>query len=171
MAKRKKPHPTMVRLDAELYERVESLAKADRRPVATYLNRRCDRCSVEPRGGSRMTDAFADAFALLAAAADVKGFEARISRLKKLSEQVAADQVQLVADRAAAAADRAAADEREKALRVREAKVILAERALAAGQQQLAADRRAMAPKFAFDSNFGPGSMGPGGITRDEYRS
>jgi hypothetical protein len=37
MAKRKKPHPTMVRLDAELYERVETLAKADRRPVATYL--------------------------------------------------------------------------------------------------------------------------------------
>jgi hypothetical protein len=37
MAKRKKPHPTMVRLDAELYERVETLAKADRRPVATFL--------------------------------------------------------------------------------------------------------------------------------------
>jgi predicted transcriptional regulator len=37
MAKRKKPHPTMVRLDAELYARVETLAKADRRPVATFL--------------------------------------------------------------------------------------------------------------------------------------
>ena len=37
MAKRKKPHATMIRLDAELYERVETLAKADRRPVATYL--------------------------------------------------------------------------------------------------------------------------------------
>jgi hypothetical protein len=31
MAKRKKPRPTMVRLDAELYERVETLARADRR--------------------------------------------------------------------------------------------------------------------------------------------
>jgi predicted transcriptional regulator len=37
MAKRKKPHATMIRLDAELYKRVETLAKADRRPVATYL--------------------------------------------------------------------------------------------------------------------------------------
>jgi hypothetical protein len=46
-----------------------------------------------------MSDAFDDAFALLAAAADVKGFEARITRLKKLSEQVAAEQAQLAADR------------------------------------------------------------------------
>jgi predicted DNA-binding protein len=37
MAKRKKPHAPMILLDAELYERVETLAKADRRPVATYL--------------------------------------------------------------------------------------------------------------------------------------
>ena len=42
-----------------------------------------------------MSDAFDDAFALLAAAADVKGFEVRISKLKKLSEQVAAEQAQL----------------------------------------------------------------------------
>jgi hypothetical protein len=46
-----------------------------------------------------MSDAFDDAFALLAAAADVKGFEVRISKLKKLSEQVAAEQAQLAADR------------------------------------------------------------------------
>ena len=45
-----------------------------------------------------MSDAFADAFGLLAAAADVKGFEARISRLKKLNEQVATDQAQLAAE-------------------------------------------------------------------------
>jgi hypothetical protein len=44
-----------------------------------------------------MTDAFADAFALLAAAADVKGCEARIVKLKKLSEQVAAEQAKLAA--------------------------------------------------------------------------
>jgi predicted DNA-binding protein len=37
MAKQKKPHAPMIRLDAELYERVETLAKADRRPVATQL--------------------------------------------------------------------------------------------------------------------------------------
>jgi predicted transcriptional regulator len=34
---KRKPHAATIRLDAELYERVEILAKADRRPVATYL--------------------------------------------------------------------------------------------------------------------------------------
>jgi hypothetical protein len=48
-----------------------------------------------------MSDAFADAFALLAAAANPKDFEARITRLKKLSEQVDAEQAQLAADREA----------------------------------------------------------------------
>jgi predicted transcriptional regulator len=37
MAKRKKPHAATIRLDPELYERVETLARADRRPVASYL--------------------------------------------------------------------------------------------------------------------------------------
>ena len=34
---KRKPHAATIRLDAELYERVETLAKADRRPVASYL--------------------------------------------------------------------------------------------------------------------------------------
>jgi predicted DNA-binding protein len=37
MANEKRPHATRIRLDAELCERVETLAKADRRPVATHL--------------------------------------------------------------------------------------------------------------------------------------
>jgi predicted DNA-binding protein len=34
---KRKPHAATIRLDADLYERVETLAKADRRPVASYL--------------------------------------------------------------------------------------------------------------------------------------
>jgi predicted transcriptional regulator len=37
MAKRKKPHATTIRVDPELWERIEQLARADRRPVASYL--------------------------------------------------------------------------------------------------------------------------------------
>jgi hypothetical protein len=94
MAKRKKPHPTMVRLDAELYERVESWQKADRGPVATYFkigNGRCDRCSDEPRGSSRMSEkstsdeieqrAVAHAFGLLAAVRDAKAAKLRLEQL------------------------------------------------------------------------------------------
>jgi hypothetical protein len=65
-------------------------------------------------------DVFADAFALLGAAANVKEFEARITRLKKLSEQVAAEQVQLAADREAHAREvaeaKAALDRRQTRL-------------------------------------------------------
>jgi hypothetical protein len=117
-----------------------------------------------------MTDSFTDAFALLAAGADVKGFEARITRLKKLSEQVAAEQAKLDADRVAHARTVAAVDEREKMLRNREVAVAIAERNLIKDQQALAADRRALAPTLGFDPNMGPGSIGPGGITREPYR-
>jgi hypothetical protein len=116
-----------------------------------------------------MSDAFEDAFALLAAASDAPGCKARVAELRKQLDAIEKAQAQLDADRAATAADKAAADEREKSLREREAKVTLAERTLAAGQQQLAADRRAMAPRPGFDPNFGPGSMGPGGMTREAY--
>jgi hypothetical protein len=37
MAKRKKPHATTLRIEAQLWERIERQARADRRPVATYL--------------------------------------------------------------------------------------------------------------------------------------
>jgi DNA repair ATPase RecN len=117
-----------------------------------------------------MSDAFTDAFALLAAAADVKGCEARITKLKKLSEQVAAEQSQLDADREVHARTVAAVDEREKALHGREVAVAIAERNLIKDQQALAADRRALAPTLGFDPNMGPGSIGPGGITREPYR-
>jgi hypothetical protein len=118
-----------------------------------------------------MSEVFADAFALLAAAADVKGCEARITRLKKLSEQVAAEQAQLDADRAAHARTMAADEERAKLVRDREVKLALGERDLRVGQEALAADRRALAPRPGFDPNLGCGTMGPGGIVRDEYRS
>jgi hypothetical protein len=117
-----------------------------------------------------MSDAFADAFALLAAAADVKGFEVRISKLKKLSEQVAAEQAKLDAEARTLGADKAAVDEQIKAVCEREVAVAIAERALHAGQQALAADRRALAPTLGFDPNMGPGSVGPGGITREPDR-
>jgi mannose/cellobiose epimerase-like protein (N-acyl-D-glucosamine 2-epimerase family) len=90
-------------------------------------------------------DVFADAFALLAAAADVKAFEARITKLKKMSEQVAAAEAQLAADREQHSRTVVAADEQAKTVRDREAKVILAERKLIAGQEALAAERRAFA--------------------------
>jgi hypothetical protein len=52
--------------------------------------------------------------------ADVKGFEARITRLKKLSEQAAAEQAQLAADREVhareAAETKAALDRRQARL-------------------------------------------------------
>jgi predicted transcriptional regulator len=37
MSKRKKPHATTIRVDPDLWERIEQLARADRRPVASYL--------------------------------------------------------------------------------------------------------------------------------------
>jgi hypothetical protein len=102
-----------------------------------------------------MEDVFADAFALLAAAADVKGCEARITRLKKLSEQVAAEQAQLAADREAhariVAADKAASDERLTRLCDREVKVGLAERDLIAREERV---RAARLPRFDHDPNF-----------------
>jgi predicted DNA-binding protein len=37
MAKRKKLHAATIRVETELWERIERLAHADRRPVASYL--------------------------------------------------------------------------------------------------------------------------------------
>jgi hypothetical protein len=116
-----------------------------------------------------MTDPFDNAFALLAAAADVPGCKARIGELRRQLDEIGKAQARLDADRASAAADKAADDTREKALREREIAVAIGERNLSAGLQQLAADRRAMAPRPGFDPNFGPGSVGPGGITREAY--
>jgi hypothetical protein len=119
-----------------------------------------------------MSDAFADAFALLAAAADVKGCEARITRFKKLSEQVATEQAQLAVDRAAyerAMADAtAASDERERKLRDREVAVAIAERDLAA-REKVIADARP--PRFSDDPNLEPGGRSHSGLTREAYRS
>jgi hypothetical protein len=114
-----------------------------------------------------MSDAFADAFALLTAAADVKGCEARITKLKKLSEQVAAEQAKLDAEARTLGTDKAALDEQTKAVCEREVAVAIAERALRADQQALAADRRAMAPTPGFDPNLNPGSRSWSGLTRE----
>jgi hypothetical protein len=35
--KQKKPHATTLRIEAELWKRIERQVRADRRPVATYL--------------------------------------------------------------------------------------------------------------------------------------
>jgi hypothetical protein len=90
-------------------------------------------------------ETFADAFALLAAAADVKGCEARITKLKKLSEQVAAAQAKLETERAThdrkVVADTAAMDERELKLRDREIKARLQESNLKEREQRLAAEQ------------------------------
>jgi hypothetical protein len=111
-----------------------------------------------------MTDVFDDAFALLAAAADVKGFEARIMRLKKLSEQVAAEQAKLDADRAAHArkleADTAEMDEREQKLRARHLAVSIAEREVNEARERYAA---ALPPRYPHDPNIF------GTLTREPY--
>jgi hypothetical protein len=91
-----------------------------------------------------MSDAFADAFALLAAAADVPGCKARLAEMKKQLDAIEKARAQFEADRAAAVADKAAADEREKTLRDREVAVALGERILNNGREELAAARRAM---------------------------
>jgi hypothetical protein len=109
-----------------------------------------------------MTDAFADAFALLAAAADAPGCKSRLVELKKQLDAVEKARTQLEADRAAVAADKAASGEREKTLREREAKVVLAERILSKGQEELAAARRALAPGYQDPNLFGT-------ITREAY--
>jgi hypothetical protein len=112
-----------------------------------------------------MSDAFDDAFALLTAAADVKGFEARITRLKKLSEQVAAEQAQVAADREThhreLAAAEAATNAREARLRDREVKVGIAERDLIAREERV---RDARQPRFDHDPNLS------GSITQGQGR-
>jgi hypothetical protein len=115
-----------------------------------------------------VNDAFDDAFAFLAAAADVKGCEARITRLKNLSEQVAAEQAKLDLDRAEhtriTGAERAAADERERKLRDREVAVAIAERGLIAREKAIADVRP---PRFFDDPNLEPGGRSYSGLTRE----
>jgi hypothetical protein len=118
-----------------------------------------------------MSDAFTDAFALLAVAADVPGCKARVAELKKLLDAAAAAQAKLDADSAAHARTMAADEERAKLVRDREVKLALGERDLRVGQEVLAAARRELAPRPGFDPNLGCGTIGPGGIVRDEYRS
>ena len=102
---------------------------------------------------------------------DVKACAKRLEELRATIATAETAQTRLDAERDGHARTVAAVDAREKALRDREAKLVLGERNLKAGLEALAADRRALAQMPAFDANFGPGSMGPGGITRDEYRS
>jgi hypothetical protein len=110
-----------------------------------------------------MSDVFEDAFALLAAAADVKGFEARITRLKKLSEQVAADQATLDTARLEhdrkVAADTAELAEREAALRKRQVAVSIAEREVNERAQRFAAD---LPPRYHDPNLFGTITREPG---------
>lgn len=115
-----------------------------------------------------MSDTFGDAFALLAAAADVKGCKGRIARLKRLGEQTAAAQAKLEADREAhtrtVEADTAAADAREKSLRDREVAVAIAERDLVRREQIIAA---AKPPRFTPGSNLNPGEQSYSGLSRE----
>jgi hypothetical protein len=116
-----------------------------------------------------MTDAFDDAFALLAAAADPKGFEARITRLKKLSEQVAAEQAQLAADRAAhereVAETKAAFDRRQA--RLTEGEVELRLRRDAFDQREGRREASiSSAADYPTDPNFAPNTRHPNGMLR-----
>jgi hypothetical protein len=117
-----------------------------------------------------MSDAFQDAFALLAAAADVEGFEARITRLRKLSEQVAAEQAQLAADRAAfereVAETKAALDRRQA--RLTEGEVELRLRRDAFDQREARNGAAASAEdRFPFHPDFPPGSRSHTGLARE----
>jgi hypothetical protein len=116
-------------------------------------------------------EAFAAVAGLIGLIVDAKARSKRLAELQAATDAATKAQAKLDADRETHARAVATADEREKALRDREVKVAIAERALVAGQQELAAARRAMAPHPGFNPNLVPGSMGPGGITRDEYRS
>jgi hypothetical protein len=118
-----------------------------------------------------VTDTFGTVADLIGLIVDAKACSKRLAELQTTIDAAQKAQAQFAADRGAHARTVAATDAREGALRDREVKVALAERTLAAGQQELAAARRATAPQFGFDPNLSAGSMGPGGITRDEYRS
>jgi hypothetical protein len=115
-----------------------------------------------------MSDVFADAFALLAAAADVKGLEARIMRFKKLSEQVAAEQAQLAADREAhgreVAEAKAELDRRRAGIVADEAELRLRREAL-----NIRTPSRSSAADFPHDPNFNPGTRSHTGLVRDRH--
>jgi hypothetical protein len=117
-----------------------------------------------------MSDAFEDAFALLAAAADVKGFEARITRLKKLSEQVAAEQAQLEAARIAneRAFAEATADLDRRRSKIAQDEVELRLRRDAFDQREARRETSSADP-FPFDPNFGPGTRSHTGLAREKH--
>jgi hypothetical protein len=116
-------------------------------------------------------ESFAAVSALIALVSDTKSCAKRLAELRATIDAAEKAQAQLDADRAAHARTMAADEERAKSVREREAKLILGERDLRVGQEALAAARRALAPRPGFDPNLGCGTMGPGGIVRDEYRS
>jgi hypothetical protein len=105
-----------------------------------------------------MTDVFTDAFALLAAAADVKGCQTRIARLKELSEQVAAAQAKL--DAAQVVHDRTATS-----LDEREARVTERERIVTAWERE--ASERGARERYPFDPNLSAGSKSWSGLVRE----
>jgi chromosome segregation ATPase len=115
-----------------------------------------------------MSDAFDDAFAVLAAAADVPGCKARLTELKKQLDAVEKASARLDADLAAheraVAEATAASDEREQKLRDREVKVAFAERDIAA-REKVIADARP--PRFSDDPNLGLGGRSHSGLTRE----
>jgi septal ring factor EnvC (AmiA/AmiB activator) len=111
-------------------------------------------------------DVFADAFALLAAAADVPGCKARLAELAK---QIAAAEKalrKLDADTAEherkVAADTAELAEREAALRKRQVDVMIRENAMA----ETAKIRGLSDDRFHLDPNLGPGGRSYSGLTR-----
>jgi hypothetical protein len=115
-------------------------------------------------------DAFADAFALLAAAADVKGCEARITKLKKLSEQVAAEQSRLATDREAFAREcaeaKAALDRRQTRLAEGEVELRLRRDAFDQRESRREASISSVAD-YPIDPNFRPGTRHPNGMLRE----
>jgi hypothetical protein len=104
-----------------------------------------------------MSDAFADAFALLAAAADVTGCKARLADLAKQIAAAAKAKMQFETDSAAIAAAQAALDERE-------ARVSERERVVAADEAELREQRPS--ERFPLDPNLGVGSRSWSGLTR-----
>jgi hypothetical protein len=109
-----------------------------------------------------MNDAFDDAFALLAAAADVPGTKARLTELRQQITAAAKAKMRFEADSAAIAAAQAALDEREARVTERE-RVVLA--------WELEAAERGEREKFPFSANLEPGGRSHSGLTREAYRS
>jgi septal ring factor EnvC (AmiA/AmiB activator) len=120
---------------------------------------------------TRMTDAFDDAFAILAAAADVPGCKARIGELKKTLDAIEKAQAQLAADRAAfeheVAETKAALDRRQA--RLTEGEVELRLRRNAFDQREARRDApTSSAADYPENPNLLPGTQCRG-LVRDKH--